>query len=524
MTAIPPKVTALVPPLGSDAVWAAGWTPAEARLAVDQYRRGTFRWGWQLSIDAPGYPPIKSAIEQRLATPCGLPWGVEGGERAPARLEVEASRAIFHEHLARLVRSSLRDLAMCGLFVWHHPLVTDPETLRTTVAPYTAAAPAGVFETPGPAWGVPVGGVQRWPLSAVGWTAYPIRGVVGYYAIAQGNLWIQLPRPGTTEGEWTVGGEGDMPHLDGAICSLDMEFTAGMLARRARSNLGVSAGKASPYGTMPQDVPVHTTDGNGNPVQGPGEDAAETLAAMGSEQMGALFPHGFVLDKFELTTTGAAEYFTTDLKDSLLMVSLAVMGHGGSLAKTDAQYRSEKGREVDVPEALTRRDVRALERAANGLFAMLAEENSGLPAERAPKLNGRLPDADQADRMKSEQERRENYLDELVKEKELGIPLTQEHADSLAWRYEVEPVVVPATPSNVARLDLAPTDLAKVVRVDEARASRDLPPIGDERGEKTIGELDAAAKVAAKTVGTQVADETPTPIQEPAPSAPPAPA
>jgi len=41
-----------------------------------------------------------------------------------------------------------------------------------------------------------------------------------------------------------------------------------------------------------------------------------------------------------------------------------------------------------------------------------------------------------------------------------------------------------------ARFDLAPTDIAKVVRVDEARASQGLPPIGDDRGNLTIDALD----------------------------------
>lgn len=39
------------------------------------------------------------------------------------------------------------------------------------------------------------------------------------------------------------------------------------------------------------------------------------------------------------------------------------------------------------------------------------------------------------------------------------------------------------------KLTLAPTDIAKVVRVDEARASQGLGPIGDERGALTIQEL-----------------------------------
>jgi len=497
------KVSALVPPLGSDAVWAAGWTPAEARLAVDQYKRGTFSWGWQLSIDATGYPPIKAALDQRRAAPEGLPWEVVAAPApAAAEVELEIARALYREHLARLLTSSLRDLAMCGLFVWYHPLVVDHDTLRTMVAPYQPpdqSMPSA-----------PVGGVQRWPISAVGYTAYPMRGVCGYYAITQGGQLIQLPRPGTTEGDWTVGGDGDLPHLDAAICALDMEFTAGMLARRARSNLGVSAGKASPVGNMPPGVPVHTTDDAGNPVQGPGEAAAATLAGLGTEQTAALFPDGFQLGKFELTTTGAAEYFATDLRDSLLMVSLAVMGHGGALGKQDAQYQSQEGREVDVPAALNRRDVRDVERAANGLFAMLARLNSGLPAELAPKLDGHLPDADQADRIAAQQAQEQaeaakwlKFHEVVAAERANGFDFVglegQARLDEIALRCGVTAPRLPTSTkaAKAAALDLAPTDLAKVVRVDEARASRGLPPIGDERGQLTITELESLGKAPA---------------------------
>ncbi len=51
----------------------------------------------------------------------------------------------------------------------------------------------------------------------------------------------------------------------------------------------------------------------------------------------------------------------------------------------------------------------------------------------------------------------------------------------------------PAAKVAVAKLDLAPTDTAKVVRVDVARASQGLPPLGDERGAMMISELDAPA-------------------------------
>jgi hypothetical protein len=47
----------------------------------------------------------------------------------------------------------------------------------------------------------------------------------------------------------------------------------------------------------------------------------------------------------------------------------------------------------------------------------------------------------------------------------------------------------PKGDTPTARLTLAPTDIAKVVTVDEARLSQGLPSIGDERGKLTIQEL-----------------------------------
>jgi hypothetical protein len=49
----------------------------------------------------------------------------------------------------------------------------------------------------------------------------------------------------------------------------------------------------------------------------------------------------------------------------------------------------------------------------------------------------------------------------------------------------------------IAKLVLAPTDVAKVTLVDEARTSQGLGEIGDERGKLTIAQLDAATKAAA---------------------------
>lgn len=72
--------------------------------------------------------------------------------------------------------------------------------------------------------------------------------------------------------------------------------------------------------------------------------------------------------------------------------------------------------------------------------------------------------------------------------RDAGIQPTKEAVARILKSLGVETEPVPAGAERI-RIDLAPTDVARVVRAREARASQGLPPLGDDRDEKTIGEL-----------------------------------
>jgi hypothetical protein len=59
---------------------------------------------------------------------------------------------------------------------------------------------------------------------------------------------------------------------------------------------------------------------------------------------------------------------------------------------------------------------------------------------------------------------------------------------------------------STPRIDLAPTDVAKVIRVDEARGAQGLTPLGDDRGKLMISELEAGGEVDPE--GTDADTET----------------
>lgn len=61
-------------------------------------------------------------------------------------------------------------------------------------------------------------------------------------------------------------------------------------------------------------------------------------------------------------------------------------------------------------------------------------------------------------------------------------------------------------------LTLAPTDVAKVVRVREARGAQGLPPFGDERDDMTLPELEASAKAKADAAAQIKVDDNAAPV------------
>lgn len=91
----------------------------------------------------------------------------------------------------------------------------------------------------------------------------------------------------------------------------------------------------------------------------------------------------------------------------------------------------------------------------------------------------------------------------------------QANAREIVERFGLPAELAPKRDTAAVTLDIAPTDLAKCVRVDEVRASRKLPGIGDERGALTLAQLEAQAKAeGAMQEAAAVAAVEPKPADE----------
>ena len=89
----------------------------------------------------------------------------------------------------------------------------------------------------------------------------------------------------------------------------------------------------------------------------------------------------------------------------------------------------------------------------------------------------------------------------LALAQQVGLQPTEESVKAIVERAGVQLEDVPTDAVPAVKLPLAPTDLAKVVRASEARASVQLPPFGDDRDDKTVSELGADVEADAEADG-----------------------
>lgn len=129
----------------------------------------------------------------------------------------------------------------------------------------------------------------------------------------------------------------------------------------------------------------------------------------------------------------------------------------------------------------------------------------------APSVSFALPDPDEDAKSAETAARVDRLLKIISALRTEQMLVDQDVIASLARALHVQNDAIPelaAQESARVPLDLAPTDVARVVRVREARASRGLPPVGDNRDELFISQLEAEAEAAAETPGVGAAEPT----------------
>lgn len=272
-----------------------------------------------------------------------------------------------------------------------------------------------------------------------------------------------------------------------------------------------SHGSPKVIGSPPAGMTTQANDGTLLPE--PASFMATLEALTGSDSACGLLPSGYTA---ELLFNGSTAW---QVFDALILnrEKAAMRIYVG----TDAALGSQGGAPgVDIAALFgvasqrIQGDLEALERGyREGMIEPWARMHA-IAADAVPGLAYAMPDPD-ADRRSAQEASAVERLALMVQAlKNTGVEVTQDTIDALVRVLGVTvPCKLAAVETRAIPLQLAPTDVAKVVTVNEARAAQGLPP--RDGGDITIAEQDALlARQSAPPVTPVPGAE---PVEDPAP-------
>jgi hypothetical protein len=284
-----------------------------------------------------------------------------------------------------------------------------------------------------------------------------------------------------------------------------------------------SHGLAKFVATMQEGVPLATESGT---LHAQAESVLNTLQDLAEGEAGAgVFPHGAQPEVLANGST-AWQIFDTLVSGREKSFARIYLGTDAILGSVGGAPGLDIAALFRVSAGVFQGDFRALEEGLRtGLYEPWTAINEG-DSKLAPSLKYELPDPDESARSEQEDKKLERVHAEIKRRKESGMIVDQTVIAELCKTHAVRnvPVLAPAAQSSVP-IALAPTDVARVVRVDEARGSQGLPAVGGEVGGLFLTELETKQQADAETakIARQAEADAAKAAQEAALAPPPAP-
>jgi hypothetical protein len=163
-------------------------------------------------------------------------------------------------------------------------------------------------------------------------------------------------------------------------------------------------------------------------------------------------------------------------------------------------------------------DFQCIERALlTGLIEPWCALNFG-DSTLAPTRRYLLPDPDEDARRASVGTRRSAFFADIKASRDNGFEITQAYVEATAKAYDVDAPLLPKQSAKAPTIMLAPTDIARVVTVNEARASAGVGQLLLEDGTPDPDGKLTVEQFAAKKAAEVAAALAPKPAQRSAPA------
>ena len=305
-----------------------------------------------------------------------------------------------------------------------------------------------------------------WPMHSVCWND------------AERRLETQL-QDGTTmpiehgDGRWAVYAKHEQTPWarNAAVIPGSLVWAARAYASRAWSAGADGAGHGKTLGELPEGTPIQDEDGN---LTLEAKHLVELLRQIASvENPIGIVPAGGKVSR--LVDTGQAwQVFAELLKAKDRAANMIYLGQDVAKA-TGGSQRLSLEQLYGIRDDIVSGDLEALtEGVLTGVIEPWAALNYG-DSTLAPVRAYDYPDADEDARKAAVAEQHKAFLERVSAYRSAGFLVTQETVDRIAADFRLP--AIPPLATIAPAMPLASTDIARVIRVNEARASLGLGPL-----------------------------------------------
>lgn len=311
------------------------------------------------------------------------------------------------------------------------------------------------------------------------------------------------------DGRWIVFQSHEVtPWKNGALIATALVWAIHAFGSRDWSKSSAAHGNAKVMGEMPVQVPLQDAEGKLTP-----EAAAflEVLKGIASGDMPVgIRPSGA---KTEYLTNGsnAWQVFQSLSEGSEKAANRIYCGTDGALGAQGGAPGVDIKALLGVGQTIYSGDFLAMERGFTTAIEVWTALNFG-DSTLAPTRKFLVPDGDEDARAASYATRKAAFYDDVDRAKKSGFVVDAAFVSAIAALHQIEPPLLPElTSSSAPTIVLAPTDLASVVTVNEARASAGVSALlladgsPDPDGSLTI------ERFRAKQAATAAGASSPTP-------------
>lgn len=442
------------------------WTLEKIRQARDAQIRGSFALPVALAESSRTDDAIFNAYHSRIAPQDAI--GARITPHQSARGKALASRAASSAFAPRSVIKGI-----------HGTLVNHGIAIGFNKVEPNADGTALVFK------------LTEWPLEFVQWNN--ARGVLQTRTRDQGTIDIVHG-----DGLWTVFQKFDIRPWTQEACILPASFVWAAHAEGLGDWASTTHqhGLAKIVGELPQGTDIVDATGNLTPA---GEAFLNMLTAIANGDTPAgIIPSG-AKAAFLANPSNAWQVFAELITNREKAAARIYNGTDAILGSVGGAPGVDIAQLFGVATTKLQGDLECIEQALDvGFFQPWAALNAG-DSRYAPSLRYEIPDPDADSKREERFKNRERLTNTIKAMRDQKLEVTQDTVNTLAEEFGVvPPPTLASIDKQTATLVLAPTDIAKVVRIREARMSQGLPALGDARDDMTITELDEAMKAKAE--------------------------